>query len=267
MKEYRSGQRSNVSKSRISAASSADRQDSAVCRPFAVFDIDGTLIRWQLYHALADALAKRGYIQPEDYQNIRDARMDWKRRTGDESFKKYEIQLIKAYEKVLRKLTVNQLGEVAETVFQEYKDQAYTYTRDLITELKNKGYLLFAISGSQIEIVEKIAKHYGFDDCVGSVSQRKGDKFTGKVTVASLYKDTILRKLIDKHGASLKGSVAVGDGLSDIGMLDMVEKPIAFNPEKRLLTRAQERGWEIVVERKNVIYELRHGQNGQYELV
>ena len=26
-------------------------------RPFAVFDIDGTIIRWQLYHALADELA------------------------------------------------------------------------------------------------------------------------------------------------------------------------------------------------------------------
>ncbi len=27
-------------------------------QPFAVFDIDGTIIRWQLYHALADELAK-----------------------------------------------------------------------------------------------------------------------------------------------------------------------------------------------------------------
>ena len=34
---------------------------------FAVFDIDGTLIRWQLYHAIADELAKSGHIDAETY--------------------------------------------------------------------------------------------------------------------------------------------------------------------------------------------------------
>jgi phosphoserine phosphatase len=29
---------------------------------FAVFDLDGTLVRWQLYHALVDRLAKKGYL-------------------------------------------------------------------------------------------------------------------------------------------------------------------------------------------------------------
>ena len=34
-------------------------------RPFAVFDIDGTLIRWQLYHSIADTLARLGHIEPK----------------------------------------------------------------------------------------------------------------------------------------------------------------------------------------------------------
>src|SRR4051812_39180454 len=125
-------------------------------RKFAVFDIDGTLIRWQLYHAIADELARGGQIEPKSYQQMRDARRDWKRRQGG-TFKDYELQVIKTYESVLMKLSPEQFELAIQTVFDEYKDQVYTYTRDLIAKLKKKHYLLFAISGSQTEIVAKIA--------------------------------------------------------------------------------------------------------------
>ena len=49
-------------------------------RSFAVFDIDGTLIRWQLYHAVADALVKLGHVEPGAYEEIKVARMNWKTR-------------------------------------------------------------------------------------------------------------------------------------------------------------------------------------------
>jgi phosphoserine phosphatase len=39
-------------------------------------------------------------------------------------------------------------------------------------------------------------------------------------------------------------------------MLEAVENPIAFNPNQTLYNHAKKRGWEIVVERKDVIYEL-----------
>jgi len=265
--EHRSQQRSDSPKADGSASGSARRQAGAAQKPFAVFDIDGTLIRWQLYHALADALAKRGYIQAEAFQIIRAARMDWKRRVGPESFTDYEMQLMKLYVKVLRKLTVDQLNEAAEAVFQEYKDQVYTYTRDLISELKSKDYLLFAISGSQVEIVEKIANYYGFDDFVSRVDEHKHNKFTGKSTTPIFDKDIVLKEFIKKHDVDLGNSVAVGDSPSDIKVLEIVEKPIVFNPEKRLLAHAQKKSWKIVIERKNVVYELEPGKNGRYELV
>ncbi len=55
-------------------------------RPFAVFDIDGTIIRWQLYHAVVDALGRAGHIRPEHYQALKETRMVWKRRTNESSF-------------------------------------------------------------------------------------------------------------------------------------------------------------------------------------
>jgi phosphoserine phosphatase len=39
-------------------------------------------------------------------------------------------------------------------------------------------------------------------------------------------------------------------------MLGMVEHPVAFNPSQKLFREAERRGWKIVIERKNMIYEL-----------
>jgi len=46
----------------------------------------------------------------------------------------------------------------------------------------------------------------------------------------------------------------------------MVEKPIAFNPDKELYEIAAKTSWKIVLERKNMIYELEK-DSGRYELV
>lgn len=233
-------------------------------RKFAVFDIDGTLIRWQLYHAIADTLARQGHIKPESYQAMKDARMEWKRRAGG-SFRDYEVQVIEVYEAILKTLTYEQFESAISAVFEEYKDQVYTYTRDLIAKLKIEGCLIFAISGSQTEIVAKIADYYGFDDYVGTIYERRDNGFSGSKTIGSLDKDATLKALAKKHHTDFKDSVGVGDSRSDISMLELVENPIALNPEKDLFEYAKKKGWKIVLERKNMVYELeKHGR--KYEL-
>lgn len=233
-------------------------------RRFAVFDIDGTLIRWQLYHAVADALAKEGHIKPETYQAIREARMLWKRRSGESSFKGYERQLILMYEEVLRTLSLEQMEKAVDAVFDEYRDQVYTYTRKLIEKLKAKNYFLLAISGSQTEAVAKIADYYGFGDYVGTVYEYKAGSFTGHKTVGSLRKDLTLKRLVKKHSLDFEGSLAVGDSASDISMLELVEEAIAFNPEKELFEHAKDKGWKVIVERKNMVYEFKSSKGKYY---
>jgi len=234
-------------------------------RPFAVFDIDGTLIRWQLYHAVADELAKQGYTTPKTYQAMREARMTWKRRTDDNAFKDYEAKVIVAYEKALLNLTLDQLIKIADKVFDEYKEQVYIYTRNLIAELKAKNYMLLAISGSQSEIVEKVVNYWGFDDYLATVYAQEDARFTGQKIVHSDDKKSALNKMVTKHNLNFKGSIGVGDTRSDIPMLEIVERPIAFNPEKELFAHAKSKGWKIVIERKNMIYELEK-LNGRYQL-
>lgn len=229
---------------------------SAAQKRFAAFDIDGTLVRWQLYHAVVNELAKQGLLGKSAQDELEQARMVWKRREHLTAFGDYERKLIEIYEQALPNISTKQFDAAVKQVTDEYKNQVYRFTRELITELKNKGYFLIAISGSHQELVQQIADEYGFDDCIGSQYERSGNTFTGNVYLPNLDKKKTLRTMIDKHNLSTTDSYAVGDSKSDAAMLEIVDNPIAFNPDKELHQIASKNGWRIVVERKNVIYSM-----------
>jgi HAD superfamily hydrolase (TIGR01490 family) len=236
-----------------------------MARPFAVFDVDGTLIRWQLYHAIGDGMAKQGLMDKNGFERVRRARMNWKRRTGEDSFNEYEQALIKAFDGAIAGLEAERFKQVVGKVFDEYKEQVYTYTRDLIESLKEQDYLLFALSGSPQIIVSLLAQYYGFDDHAGTKYEIEGDHFSGRKDLLLGQKGKLLKQLIKKHNATTIGSIGVGDSESDIAMLSLTDRSIAFNPTKKLYEHAKSAGWSIVVERKNVNYCL-EPKDGQYQL-
>jgi HAD superfamily hydrolase (TIGR01490 family) len=235
-------------------------------RPFAVFDIDGTIIRWQLYHAVADKLAKDGQVDFKQFEGVKDARMEWKKRAHAASFKDYEEMLVNIFTMALTNISVAQFQAASQEVIDEYKDQVYTYTRDLIKELKTQNYLIFAISASPEAIVKMLADYYRFDDFAGSKYQVKDGFYTGdRDVLLGNRKPEILKQLAAKHRADWQGSIAAGDSESDIPMLAAVDRPIAFNPTKELFNQAVQNDWPIVIERKNMVYQL-DPQNGGYHL-
>lgn len=234
-------------------------------QPFAVFDIDGTLIRWQMMHAIINQLAREGSLGEGIFDHIRQKRMAWKARTHTESFSAYEKALIHIYLKAITAVKTTEFDHAVDKVFDEYKDQAYVYTRQLIKRLKSEGYYLLTISGSQSEIVERIADYYGFDAAEGCRFERSGTMFTGEFDTPIFDKGAVLRRMISQHRLGTDNSIAIGDSEGDIPLFELSERAIAFNPTRSLLETARVKGWDIVVERKNVIYELQP-HDGQYIL-
>ncbi len=84
------------------------------------------------------------------------------------------------------------------------------------------------------------------------------DKFNGKIADEHLIRNkaNILRRAVAKENLTLKGSIGVGDTEGDIPVFELVETPICFNPNMTLYRHAKRNKWKIVVERKDVIYEL-----------
>jgi phosphoserine phosphatase len=66
----------------------------------------------------------------------------------------------------------------------------------------------------------------------------------------------LVGQYISEKGISLKESYGIGDTESDVSFLEMVNYPFAFNPNLNLERVARRRKWKIVVEKKDVIYDI-----------
>src|SRR3989338_509169 len=226
-------------------------------RKVAFFDVDGTVFRSSLLIELIEALIERDQI-PEAARNMYIvAELSWKNREG--SFEQYIASVIKAFMKHIKGVSYKSFGETIEEVITHQKKRVYTFTRDLIRDLKKKKYYLVAVSQSPKGILDAFCREYGFDKIYGRFYELgPQDRFTGGVIDEHLImnKSNIVKRVIEREKLTLKNSISVGDTEGDIPMLDLVENPICFNPNQKLYKHAKRNGWKIVVERKDVIYEL-----------
>ena len=222
----------------------------------AIFDIDGTIFRSSLVIELSHALVEAGIFPILARKEIEKEYLAWLNRKG--SYEAYINKVVKIYVKHIVGKSFAGVDKVAKQVINFQKDRVYRYTRDLIVKLKHRQYFLVAISGSPSYIVKKYAKAVGFNLFFGTELEVGAGKFTGKITsLDSAYnKAKIVKDLARKYGANLKSSLAVGDTENDIPMLKLVGRPIAFNPNLGLAKIAKRSGWQVVVERKDVIYSL-----------
>ncbi len=231
-------------------------------KPVAVFDIDGTVFRSSLLVELIEALISAGIFHKAVRNHYADAWRRWQARHGSvkTGFSYYEFieNVVFAYRKHIAGVRRADVWRVAERVVAFHKIRLYRFTRDLLKRL-NRTHFLLAISHSPYEVVAPFARSLGFDKVYAQVYEvDKSVRFTGRV----LYQDIILnkakvvRRAVEKEHLSLTGSVGVGDTESDIPFLKLVSRPIVFNPSKKLYDYARKHGWEVVVERKDVIYRL-----------
>ncbi len=232
---------------------------------FAVFDIDGTLFRSGLYRELFYELDKIGAIPSELAEATTEKYLQWQHRAHREAFEDFQLAIVETIEQYLTQLDVGDYDQAVARVIASQTNNIYAYTLNLLRQLQQDGYFTIAISGSQQEIVEPFAKHYGFDAWVGQKWVRDGANFTGEIIKTHTDKDKILQELVDAHHLTFSDSYAVGDTSGDIGILSVVDHPIAFNPSYGLYQIAQDKGWTIAVERKNISYTLKP-VDGVYQL-
>lgn len=223
---------------------------------FAVFDIDGTIFRWQLYHELFDEFYRREIITPNAAAPVFAAREKWQHRKG--SYRAYEDALSSVLEENIVGVPLKTVEDAAEAIIASNGDRIYRYTTDLIATLRKKDYLILAISGSQEQLVKRFATLHNIDVSYGSRFIVEDGIIIKRESALYGHKAEILRELVSKHGLDWTDSYAIGDTQSDADMLRLVEHPIAFNPDRGLYDIAHKEGWPIVVERKDIIYELTH---------
>jgi HAD superfamily hydrolase (TIGR01490 family) len=226
--------------------------------PVACFDVDGTIFRSSLLIELVEQFIKEDIFPLQAKDDYLVEYQAWQAREG--SYDAYIQALIATFITHLRGVHYGDLADIGRRVVAVQSKHVYRYTRDLLINLKQQGYYTIAISQSPKTILDEFCAQYGFDKVYGRMYEiGPQDRFTGVCIDEHLIqnKANILKRILERQPELDKTqSIAVGDTEGDIPLLESVTRAICFNPNQQLLTHAKRMGWEVVVERKDVIYKM-----------
>lgn len=226
-------------------------------KKLAFFDIDGTVFRSSLLIQLVEELIDADIFPESAREEYSDAYLAWQDREG--TYEEYISEVVKTYVAHIKGVHYGDLADIGRLVVAEQGKHVYRYTRDLIKQLKADDYFVVAISQSPKTILDEFCKGYGFDKVYGRMYELgPQDLFTGNMIDVHLIenKANIVRRVLENEEFTSDNSVGVGDTEGDISLLDMVARPICFNPNAALYDHARLMGWGVVVERKDVIYTI-----------
>jgi len=226
----------------------------------AIFDVDGTIFRKNLHFELLTELVHSGIFKKTSREELNELYGDWvdQRHT----YEQHRDQMVALYRENIIGCREEDIKRISKKVVKSNAQRIYIFTKGLIEELRRDHFLMI-ISGSPIEIVSEYAKQFQFDKFFGSVYEvnEKGS-YTGKeIFIPVSDKGKVVSDFLRKNNFSLNDSIGIGDTESDARFLKLTKRSIAFNPNKGLKAIAEFENWEIVVERKDVIYEINNLQN------
>lgn len=231
-------------------------------KKIGVFDLDGTVYTGTMSIDVAEDLLLDPRFNTER-ERVREAKRTWRARGSTESYWVYNKTVLKTFEDILPHVPVDLLKAASRRVLDAKGTAHYAYTTALVKQLKEEGRLLIAVTGSIRDVADVFARSLGFDVIVSSELEIIDGTYTGKrVRQTNKDKDKLLREVVEVHGGTFEDSIGVGDTHRDIPLLTPMTHPIAFNPNAALFEEADRRGWKVVIERKNMIYELTKKDGG-----
>lgn len=230
-------------------------------KKLAIFDIDGTIFRKNLHFELINELSWLGAFPVSVRKELTEIYSNWIEHEG--TYEDYRRAIVGLYSQYIKGCTEDVVREASRIVVPFHMKRTYIFAEKLIRRFRKEGYHIIAVSGSPLEIVEEYNEKYlKFDFVYGSVYEKDAKGvYTGVASFEpSKDKGSIVKQYAYEQGLDFNESYGIGDTESDIRFLELVDYPIAFNPNQGLLAAAKEHGWRVVVEKKDVIYEIENAK-------
>lgn len=212
-------------------------------KKIAFFDMDGVLLDGRF---VFDFAKKHGFLENVENISVEDS---------DTFVKTKKIALL------LKGFSLKQVFEVVGKI------PLMPNAKLVVKALKKKGYAVGVITDSYDVVAEKIRQKLGLDFSIANRLEIRDGIVTGEVQIPSLFlqfgdgckkhavcKSNALKKIAIEGGVELKDTVAVGDNLADVCMVEIAGKGIAFMPKTDLLSKAA----KIVINKKDLQYVLKY---------
>ncbi|MFT5706790.1 MAG: HAD superfamily hydrolase (TIGR01490 family) [Oceanospirillaceae bacterium] len=210
-----------------------------------IFDLDGTLIECDSSSQFCQFCVEKGLVEDPDYL--------LKERQVMQSYSAQKMQIeeyIKLQVQPLLSLTVTQVAVLSdEFVKSRAANYIYQQGKELIQSFVKRGDRVVIVSATAEFIVKAIAKELGVKDVIAIQIESDGEKYTQNVLGTASYREgkvTRLQQWLTSENLDLIDSYFYSDSINDLPLLELVDNPIATNPDDQLKAHAKQRAWPIL---------------------
>lgn len=211
----------------------------------AIFDLDHTLLDGDSDHAWGQYLVDRELVDPAVHKH-----------RNDHFYEQYKAGTLDIHEYLefsLKPLTHYSLEDMLAAREHFLKERIVPLisqkSRDLIAHHKRLGDTLLIITATNGFVTYPIAELLGIDHIIAPHPEFIDGGYTGRVVGTPSFqhgKVIRLNEWLAGQGFDLTGSWFYSDSHNDLPLLEVVDHPVAVDPDERLAAIAEARGWPVI---------------------
>ena len=211
----------------------------------ALFDLDNTLLAGDSEHTWGEFLIEIGAVDEEEF-----------RAENDRLYEEYLAGTLDIYESIRF-----QLGPLMEHPPDTLRSWHEEFMRsriepmitpssvNLVERHRAAGDELAIITASNSFVTRPIADRFGIRELLAVELERVDGRYTGRVLGTPTFQEGKVLRLqewIKSNGRTLEGSHFYSDSHNDLPLLELVDHPVAVDPDPLLRAHAEAVGWPIL---------------------
>lgn len=211
----------------------------------AIFDLDNTLIGGDSDHLWGQFVCEEGIVDATDF-GARNDRFYADYQAGNLDITGY-LRFALA---PLRGQSMTTLAQWhARFMTSKIEPIMLPKAKLLVERHRARGDVLLVITATNRFITEPIARALGIVDIIACEPEVVAGRYTGEPTGTPSYKEGKVQRLLqwlEGRDISLAGAYFYSDSHNDLPLLEMVDKPVAVDPDPTLLAHARAHNWPVI---------------------
>ncbi len=211
----------------------------------AIFDLDHTLLAGDSDHAWGQFLIDQEIVDAVSYREANE-RYYAQYRAGT-------LDIFEFQEFSLKPLTRHDRAQLdawhREFLSTRIRPMITPAARALVDDHRRQGHTLMIITSTNRFVTGPIAREFGIEHLLATDPEETDGRFTGRVAGIPCFREgkvARLRAWLEQRHESLTGSWFYSDSHNDLPLLELVDHPVAVNPDDVLRREAGVRHWPVM---------------------
>lgn len=211
----------------------------------AIFDLDHTLLAGDSDYEWGRFLIEQHLVDGESYERENDRYY--------EAYKEGTLDIHEFLRFALKPLAAHRRAELERWRAMYMTNKALPLitraARELVERHRSAGDTLLIVTATNRFVTEPIAHEFGIDHLLATEPEMRDGEFTGGVAGTPCFREgkvIRLRQWLQEHNQALDGAWFYSDSHNDLPLLNLVDHPVAANPDEILARIAARNGWPVI---------------------